>query len=176
MIRTPPLLETDMKRIFVAAAAIAIGAAAFIPAQAFAQVDFNIVIGNAPPPLRYEAVPAPVHGYEWVPGYWDWNGRHHQWSHGRWEQVRSGYVYQRPEWRQGGGGWQLNRGGWIPVESRGYNYRGGWRDMGRDDGRGHRGGHSDRDHDGVPNRYDRDRDGDGVLNRYDHRPDNPYRY
>ncbi|MEJ8812626.1 hypothetical protein WKW77_16190 [Variovorax ureilyticus] len=34
----------------------------------------------------------------------------------------------------------------------------------------------DRDHDGIPNRYDRDRDGDGVPNRYDRRPDNPYRY
>ena len=40
------------------------------------------------------------------------------------------------------------------------NYRAGW---------------GDRDHDGIPNRYDRvynprwDRDGDGVPNRYDHR-------
>ena len=37
----------------------------------------------------------------------------------------------------------------------------------------------DRDHDGVPNRYDRDRnrdrDGDSAPNRYDRRPDNPYR-
>ena len=145
-----------MKRIFVAAAAIAIGTAAFIPAQAFAQVDFNIVIGNAPPPLRYEAVPAPRRGYEWAPGYWNWNGRHHVWSQGHWEQARPGYVYQRPEWRQGGNEWRLNRGGWAPVESRG-------------------GGHGDRDHDGIPNRHDRDRDGDGVPNRYDHRPDNPYR-
>lgn len=36
--------------------------------------------------------------------------------------------------------------------------------------------HRDRDHDGIPNRYDRDRDGDGVPNRFDRRPDNPYRY
>lgn len=35
--------------------------------------------------------------------------------------------------------------------------------------------HADRDHDGVPNRYDRDRDGDGVPNRNDRNPDNPYR-
>lgn len=45
------------------------------------------------------------------------------------------------------------------------------------DGRwAHRRGWGDRDHDGVPNRYDRDRDGDGVPNRYDRRPDNRYRY
>jgi hypothetical protein len=38
----------------------------------------------------------------------------------------------------------------------------------------HRGAR-DRDHDGVPNRYDRDRDGDGVNNRRDARPNNPRR-
>jgi hypothetical protein len=37
-------------------------------------------------------------------------------------------------------------------------------------------GYRDRDHDGIPNRYDRDRDGDGVPNRYDRAPDNPRRY
>lgn len=36
-------------------------------------------------------------------------------------------------------------------------------------------GYSDRDRDGVPNRYDRDRDNDGVPNYYDRRPNNPYR-
>ena len=33
----------------------------------------------------------------------------------------------------------------------------------------------DRDHDGIPNRFDRDRDNDGVPNRRDERPNNPYR-
>ncbi len=40
----------------------------------------------------------------------------------------------------------------------------------RSDG-GH--GYRDRDHDGVPNRYDRDKDGDGVPNRFDNAPNNP---
>ncbi len=35
--------------------------------------------------------------------------------------------------------------------------------------------YSDRDRDGVPNRYDRDRDNDGVPNYADRRPSNPYR-
>jgi hypothetical protein len=40
----------------------------------------------------------------------------------------------------------------------------------------HRGYHrSDRDRDGIPNRYDRDRDGDGVPNRWDRRPNNHWR-
>ena len=38
-----------------------------------------------------------------------------------------------------------------------------------------RGPGGDRDHDGIPNRYDRDRDGDGVPNRYDRSPNNPRR-
>ena len=36
--------------------------------------------------------------------------------------------------------------------------------------------HSDRDHDGVPDRMDRDRDGDGVSDRRDSRPNDPRRY
>jgi hypothetical protein len=36
--------------------------------------------------------------------------------------------------------------------------------------------YSDRDRDGVPNRYDRDRDNDGVPNYADRRPNNPDRY
>jgi hypothetical protein len=38
-----------------------------------------------------------------------------------------------------------------------------------------RSGRRDRDHDGVPNRYDRDRDGDGVPNRRDAYPNDPNR-
>lgn len=47
-------------------------------------------------------------------------------------------------------------------------YRDGYRDS-------HRGPRGDRDHDGVPNRWDRDRDGDGQRNRDDRRPNNPWR-
>lgn len=158
-----------MKRILIAAAAIVIGSAAFIPAQALAQVDVNIVVGKAPPPMRYEIVPTPRRGYEWVPGYWNWSGRHHVWSEGHWERVRPGYAYHRPEWRHGGEGWRLHRGGWTHVENRGM-YR-----QGHEYGRGYRGGYGDRDHDGIPNRHDRDRDGDGVPNRYDRHPNNGYR-
>jgi len=41
--------------------------------------------------------------------------------------------------------------------------------------RSYRGIRHDRDHDGIPNRFDRDRDNDGVPNRFDSRPNNPYR-
>lgn len=37
-------------------------------------------------------------------------------------------------------------------------------------------GGRDRDHDGIPNRWDRDRDGDGVPNRLDAWPNDPRRH
>src|SRR4051812_8779316 len=117
-----------MKRLlFTAATAIAIGTAAFIPGQAMAASSVTFVIGTPPPPARYEVVPHLRRGYEWVPGYWNWNGRRHVWVPGHKERVRVGHYYQRPEWRQGSNGWELHRGGWQQ---------------------------GDRDHDGIPNRVD----------------------
>lgn len=229
-----------MKRThsFYAAAMLAISAAAFLPAQAMAQVGINLVIGNAPPPPRFEAVPAPRHGYVWAPGYWNWDGNRHVWAGGHWESERNGAQYRHPEWVREGDRWRFNQGGWVTVsepqpvydyvevapppprveiiprpragylwspghwewrgnrhewttgvwiaERPGYVYHpaawaqrdGRWyMEQGRWDGRG------DRDHDGIPNRYDHhddrggrgDRDHDGVPNRDDRRPDDPRR-
>lgn len=166
-----------MKRILGAAAAIILGTAAFLPAQAFAQVGVHIVVGNAPPPPRHEVLPAQRRGYTWSPGYWNWNGRRHVWVEGHWERTRPGYYYQRPQWHQGRNGWQLHRGGWQH----------GPRHASFDRHDNHRryehaapygnpkAARADHDRDGVPDRVDRDRDGDGVANRYDRRPDNPRR-
>lgn len=145
-----------MKRILLTVAAAVISTAAFAPvAQAQHTRTEVIVVEKAPPPLRREAVPTARRGYEWIPGYWNWNGRRYVWVNGHYERVRHGYVYARPEWRQRDNGWVLERGGW------------------RNGPRG------DRDGDGIPNyveRGNRDRDGDGVLNRDDARPNNPNRY
>lgn len=105
-----------MKRILCTAAAIVLSAAAFVPTQALAQVNFSIVIGNAPPPQRYEVVPAPRRGYEWAPGYWNLNDGRHVWARGHWERARLGQHYQRPEWQRSNDGWRLNRGGWQRGE------------------------------------------------------------
>ena len=102
----------------------------------------------APPPPRYEVVPASRPGYVWVPGYWDWRGHRHVWVTGHWERARYGYYHRAPEWAHEGDRWVLRRGGWQ---------------------------RGDRDHDGVPDRYDRDRDGDRVPNLYDAHPNNPRR-
>jgi WXXGXW repeat (2 copies) len=138
-----------MKRILCTAAAILLSTVAFVPTQAFARVAVDVVIGNAPPPARYEAVPAPRRGYEWAPGYWNWNGNRHAWSAGHWERARTGHYYQAPAWQQGNDGWRLNRGGWQQGE----------RHDNRNEHEQRRG----------------DRDGDGVPNRIDSQPDNPRR-
>jgi hypothetical protein len=139
-----------MKRILITVVAAIISTAAFAPvAQAQHSRTEVIVVQKSPPPLRREAVPAARRGHEWIPGYWNWNGRRYTWVKGHYEKVRRGYVYARPEWRQADKGWTMERGGWR---------------------------RGDRDHDGIPNRMDRDRDNDGVPNRADARPNNPNRY
>jgi len=85
----------------------------------------EIIIEFAPPPLRYEAVPAPRRGYEWEAGHWRWNGHRHVWTSGVWVRTRPGYVYSSPRWEERDGRWAYQPRRW------------------------------DRDGDGVPNQYDR---------------------
>ena len=115
-------------------AAILAAASATFSVAAVA-VPVSVDINVAPPPPRYEVVPAARPGYLWTPGYWDYRRGRHYWVGGTWVRERRGYVYAQPAWEQRGGVWHFNRGGW---------------------------GHGDRDHDGVPNRFD-------------NHPDNPYR-
>lgn len=96
----------------LAALLITISAAVLAPTSASAQVNVNITLGDAPPPLRFESVPAPRAGYIWAPGYWNWDGGRHVWSAGHWERVRRNEVYVRPEWRQEDGRWRFVQGGW----------------------------------------------------------------
>ncbi|MFC5475396.1 YXWGXW repeat-containing protein [Paraherbaspirillum soli] len=112
-----------MKHIFCAAALVAISAIAWIPAQAHANVDVNIIVNSEPPPPRYELVPPPRHGYVWAPGYWSWDGRHHVWRQGHWERFRSGQYYQRPGWVRRPNGWQFEHGGWYRSRDR-YDHHG----------------------------------------------------
>ncbi|MEP7139484.1 MAG: YXWGXW repeat-containing protein [Caldimonas sp.] len=87
----------------------------------------DVFVRIAPPAPRTEVVPAARRGYVWTPGYWNWNGRRYVWSRGVWARERRGYVYNAPVWEQDGSRWRLRRGAW---------------------------GRGDRDHDGIPNRFD----------------------
>jgi hypothetical protein len=122
-----------------------------------AAADVGIYLDVAPPAARYEVVPAPRRGYVWVPGFWDYRGRHHVWAKGHWERERPGMYWHPSRWEQRDGRYYLERGRWDRerfVDNR---------------------GRGDRDRDGVPNRVDRDKDGDGVPNRVDRAPNNPNR-
>ncbi len=90
----------------------------------------------APPPPREEMVPGHRPGYVWAPGHWEWRHRHYYWVNGYWLRERHGYHYNPHTWVERNGQWYLERGHWQ---------------------------HGDRDHDGVPDRYDR-------------APNNPNRY
>jgi hypothetical protein len=120
-----------MKRILITVAAAIISTAAFAPvAQAQHGRTEVIVVQKAPPAPRHEPTPQARRGYQWAPGYWNWNGRRYTWVKGHYEKVRHGYVYARPEWRQADNGWTMERGGWR------------------------RGPNGDRDGDGIRNRED----------------------
>ena len=81
-----------------------------VPMAASAEV--GIYLNVAPPPVRYEAVPAARHGYVWSPGYWNAQNNKHVWKSGHWEHDRAGYRYAQPTWSQHDDRWQLNRGHW----------------------------------------------------------------
>jgi hypothetical protein len=86
-----------------------------------------VYLNVAPPPPRYEAVPAARHGYVWAPGYWNARNNHHYWQAGHWERARKGYHYNQSTWVEHDNRWQLERGHWNK---------------------------GDRDGDGVPNKAD----------------------
>jgi len=96
-----------------------------VPMTASAEV--GIYFNMAPPPARYEAVPAPRRGYVWAPGYWNANDNRHVWKTGHWERERKGYHFTQSTWTQRDNRWQLERGRWNK---------------------------GDRDHDGVRNSVD----------------------
>lgn len=77
-----------------------------------AQAHGAIAIRQAPPPVRVEEMPPPRRGYQWVPGYWGWDGRHHVWREGSWVRSRPGYSYQHPQWQQRGERWHYRPGQW----------------------------------------------------------------
>jgi hypothetical protein len=104
-----------MKRSLTLAAALTLGAAAFMPLPSLAQNGASITLNSAPPAPRYESIPAPRSGYVWAPGYWNWDGSRHVWIAGHWEVARRGYEYQRSEWVRDNDRWRLDRGGWHEV-------------------------------------------------------------
>jgi hypothetical protein len=159
-------MEDHMMRRFVLASIAAAGLAGVatvgsaVVAPADAQV--SITFGSPPPPLRYEAVPAPRAGYVWAPGHWRLVRDQYVWYPGQWYTARPGYRYVPETWQRV----VVNgRDQWRFVSSR-------WdRDGDGVPDRYERPRNWDRNHNGVPDRYEsrryRDRDRDGIPDRYE---------
>jgi len=116
-----------MKSLIVCA--VATSALVMASPVATAQGHGAIVVRDAPPPPRSEAMPPPRRGYQWVPGYWAREGRRYVWHEGTWVRARSGYSYRQPDWSEREGRWHYRPGRWEK---------------------------GDVDHDGVPNALDPD--------------------
>jgi hypothetical protein len=78
-----------------------------------ASAQINISIGAAPPPVRYEAVPAPRSGYVWAPGYWRWQDPRHVWTNGRWIEARPGHYWVADRWEPKDGHHHYKAGHWA---------------------------------------------------------------
>ncbi len=103
------------------------------------------IIREAPPPMREEHVPGPRHGFEWAQGHWEWRHGRYVWMRGHWMREHRGRHWVAERWEQRGDRYVMVPGHWARGPAMG--------------GPGMR----DRDHDGVPNRFD----------EY---PNNPYRH
>ncbi len=129
MIRTP-LIAASLAALALGFSATAAQARTNIVVQVGTPgamvVPAAVTVGYpAPPPPRYERVPAPRRGMIWSQGHWEYRGHRHVWVPGTWVRARPGHAYHQPTWRQRNGQWQYSQGRW------------------------------DNDRDGVPNRYDR---------------------
>jgi hypothetical protein len=93
-------------------ASIALGCLAGDLSTASAQQG-EIIIRTAPPRARAEARGSYRAGYEWVPGYWRWDGRGHVWISGHWERARAGYVWQPARWERRYDGYVFVPGRWV---------------------------------------------------------------
>ncbi len=74
--------------------------------------NFSVQVNIGPPPLVYEAVPAPRPGYLWARGYWDYDHGRHVWRGGHWERERRGDRWADGSWEERNGRWYLSRGHW----------------------------------------------------------------
>jgi hypothetical protein len=82
-------------------------------APAYQPTSGEVIVSQAPPPVRAEAQPPiPGPGFSWVAGYWAWQGGRFVWISGRWEAGHPGTVWEAARWAQQGPYWRFVPGRW----------------------------------------------------------------
>ena len=109
-----------LRKSLVVLSLVSIGA---VCAPMTASAEVAIYFDSAPPPARYEAIPAPRSGYVWSSGYWNAKGHNHVWQAGHWERQRPGYQLAQPTWTQHDNRWQLERAHWNKADHDGDGVR-----------------------------------------------------
>ncbi|MDE1166692.1 MAG: YXWGXW repeat-containing protein [Pseudomonas sp.] len=77
----------------------------------FAQTE--VIIQQAPPPMRAEMIPAERPGYAWDRGHWRWEGRGYGWVPGHWQPVMHGARWAPGHWQARGPNWRWVEGHWV---------------------------------------------------------------
>lgn len=75
--------------------------------------DGPVYVDPPPPRVEYPGY-APVTGYVWIGGYWNWTGHRHEWVPGRWDSPRHGHRWVEPRWERDGRHWRQRPGRWEP--------------------------------------------------------------
>jgi WXXGXW repeat (2 copies) len=97
-------------RIAMAAVLMGVALCACVVAPA---PGYGEIVYDAPPPVRYEVVPAvPAPGFFWIGGGWYWEGGRYAWHEGHWERSRPGYRWVAHSWHREGRGWRAAPGHW----------------------------------------------------------------
>jgi len=73
----------------------------------------EIIIREAPPPMRVEPVPGPRQGYAWDQGHWRWQHGGYVWVPGHWQPMRYNGRWQPGHWEAHGPNWYWIEGRWV---------------------------------------------------------------
>lgn len=82
-----------------------------LSAPVYAQTE--VIIRDAPPPMRVEAIPAERAGYVWDRGHWRHDGRGYFWQPGHWQPVIENARWEPGHWEPRGPNWHWIEGHWI---------------------------------------------------------------
>jgi hypothetical protein len=109
-----PLPRGNMNKTFrlLFAQAVLIAAGASVIGSASA-AEVVVMAQSAPPPSRYEAMPAPRAGFVWDHGHWRWDHGRYVWVPGHWQHERVGYHWVPGHWVAHGPNYHWVDGHWA---------------------------------------------------------------